>query len=852
MANLLEQAGAAGEPTNFAPLHTNRIFTGLWTNRSLLRDAATSAYQERFGMGRQDSILDGVNSEISQRLTLRRRRGSSVYNANAIPPVKRFYSFNTFTLTDESIRVMADTAAAVYDYTAPDLTLIFQKSPAAVGNKNGTFFLGVGNTLYFTNGVDNKQWLYGPNQVFDWGIIAPTTAPVATQVPRPNPYPNWGPNEAYAAHVQTNNGGFAFNGLVIVGSDNNIQKTTNNNTELGLAEPPWNPPGSTTLDGSTNWFNLGPPAWKTSYGYGLGELCIGYPEPAGTAPQLFVSISSGTSNATGIPPIWPAQIGRQISDGTSGLIWQNIGRALQWSDVGINGQYVTVRNSQYLVDPNGNLQAVYQMGRTGATPPNIWASEKSALTADNTIIWQNAGPYSVPGTAPVLYGYAFKNSVTKDISNMSPRSNPITVIQGNEVTVQGDGSTQNGVDTVILYRTAAGGSTFLYLAEFPNPSPGVKWSYVDTTPDSGLNPTIQAQVAGEGTPLPPGATCLGYHLGRIFAAVGNVVYVSSGPDAIASTSSGNSGFNTTFTAQSKITRFWTCSLGLVVFTVRDAYIILGSATANDPLYMVVFIEQLPLLSYDAFTVNKTTPMLMQGNNIVIALDPSAGIVEIGYPIADKLYEEYDPSTAYVTFHSESSAETALYVANGVDHWYRMNSNNAPEQGSAWSTRADIAQMGCVQSVEVTPGKFRLLIGSTVAGPVLQRDRNARTDNGTSYPVRTVFGNIVLAQPGQLAALSFITLESERAGTRAGLALLLGEIRATPNNPFDKLDRTRQDPTNLPPSETLYSDRYHFEQNQKTAWCRHFQMEVTWPAEDADNELLTFTIFGQTWQEARLQ
>ena len=65
--------------------------------------------------------LGGYNSEISPTLTLRRRPGSSVYNANLIDPaVKRFYSFNTFTLTDEVIRVMADTATAVYDVTATE------------------------------------------------------------------------------------------------------------------------------------------------------------------------------------------------------------------------------------------------------------------------------------------------------------------------------------------------------------------------------------------------------------------------------------------------------------------------------------------------------------------------------------------------------------------------------------------------------------------------------------------------------------------------------------------------------------------------------------------------------------
>ena len=112
----------------------------------------------------------------------------------------------------------------------------------------------------------------------------------------------------------------------------------------------------------------------------------------------------------------------------------------------------------------------------------------------------------------------------------------------------------------------------------------------------------------------------------------------------------------------------------------------------------------------------------------------------------------------------------------------------------------------------------------------------------------LFGSVVLALPGQLAALHFITLEQTRLGTRASLALLLGEIGGS----FEVLDRTRQDPTNLPPSSTLFSDRFHFGQNQKTAWCRHFQMEISWPPEDAANELLTYTIFGQTWQEMRAQ
>ena len=831
MANLLQQAGAASEPSSFAPLHTNRIFTGLWTNRNVLRDAATSDYQERYGMGRQDSILTGHNSEITPRLTLRRRAGSSIYNPSAVPPLNRFYSFNTFSLTTEVIRVMADSASTVYDATAPGLTPIHNKASGA----GPTFFLGVGNILYFTDGIDNKQWNYGTNQVWNWGMTAPTAAPDVYQSVQPNPYSAWRPNTVF----------FAASGpgeLWIKDPNGNMQTPAAGveGGTTGSSEPAWATSGN-TADGSVTWRNAGSATWQPGTTYGVSSgISVAVNTASGTVQMTFKAQNNfGVTGAS--QPNWPSGIGLMVQDG--GVQWQNVGLTLNWA-TGIGPNTVIADTS--IVDPNGYFQGVYQAGKSGpAVPP--FATALGALTQDNNLVWKNTGPFAPAGSAPVRYGYAFKNSVTKDISSMSPATANVTFLQGNWITLRGNGSTDSQADKIIIYRTAQGGSTFLFLDEIANTG-ATQWQYVDHAPDSDLNPQIQAQVAGEGTPLPAGATCLGYHVGRIFAAVGNVVYVSSGPDAIVSTSSGNAGFNTTFTAQSKITRFWTCSLGMVVFTVRDAYIILGTGTPSDPLYMVTFIEQIPLLHYDAFTVNKTTPMLMQGNNMVIALDPSAGIVEIGFPIADRFEEEFDPSAAFVTYHSESSRESALYVANGNGYWYRMNQNNAPEQGSAWSTRANIAGMGCVQSVEVTPGVFRLLYSGNTTGPIMQRDVNARTDNGAAYPVSTVFGSIVMAQPGQLAAISFITLESVRVGTRAGLALLLGEI----SGPFEELNRTRQDPTNLPPSTTLFSDRYHFAQNQQTAWCRHFQMEISWPPEDAANELLTFTIFGQTWQEMRSQ
>ena len=851
MANAIQQAGGASEPSSFAPLHTNRMFTGLWTNRNPLSDASVSTNMEKYGLGLQDSIIAGLNTELSSQLTLRRRRGTSVYNTQTFPAINRFYSFNTFTLTSEVIRVMADTGmggGVVYDATSNTTTpntktAIWTKSAGA----GPTFFLGLGNTLYMTNGVDNKQWVYNPatgaGSIYNWGIAAPTTAPIATQAPRPNPPPSRQPLTVYEAHNPARSGV-----IILPASGGGFLQVFNGTAETGLQEPnPWTQTvGGITQDGTVQWTNLGFYTWTANHAYNLGDVVSAESTPSDVF-YTYVVTQAGTSAAIQPNP-WPANQGLQVGDGT--VVWTNVGRTMNWANIGASTNITSVAQ---ILDTNGNLQSVQQAGKTADGSTTItWGTELGSFTTDGTVVWVNAGPWAVASTATAQWGYAYKNSVG-DISEMSPASTPTTVLLGNAVTLQGMGSADPQVTTIIIYRTAQGGSTFLYVDEIPNP--GAKaWTYVDTTPDSGLNVTIQAQVNGEGTPLPTGATCMVYHLQRFFVAVGNVTYVSSGPDAIASTSSGNAGFNTTFTCQSKIIRYWVSPLGLIIITVRDSYIILGSGTASDPLYQTTFIDGLPLLHYDAFTTHLTTPYMLLGTNVLVALDPSAGITEVGFPIADKLETEFNAATAYVTYHAQASKENALYVDDGVGSWYRMSATSAPETGLNWSPKATLnTPSSAVQSVEILPGTNRLLIGPGPAGgQIRMRDLTVNTDLGIPFIAHATFGSIVLAHPGELAALAFITLEAKKLGSRAALSVLLGEIYGTATSPFEPLGRTRQDPTNLPPSETLYSDRYHFMQSQNPAWCRHFQMDIAWPAEDAPNELLTFTVFGQTWSEYRSQ
>ena len=249
MPNALQQAGAVSEPSNFAPLNTDRIFTGLWTNRNPLRDAATSNNEEKYYGARQDSILGGYNSEISAKLTLRRRFGTSVYNANVFDKINRFYSFNTFTLTQEFVHVLVDTATDVWDATNGAKTSIWHK-----GTTQPTFFLGVGNILYFTNGVENKQWDYTTNTVSDWGIAAPTTAP-SVSLPIFTAYGAWLPSTVFSRTTQQAK-------VVILDPNGNIQVVTLFGTTGTGSSITWNTTvlGGTT-DGGVGWQNRGSPGW---------------------------------------------------------------------------------------------------------------------------------------------------------------------------------------------------------------------------------------------------------------------------------------------------------------------------------------------------------------------------------------------------------------------------------------------------------------------------------------------------------------------------------------------------------------------------------------------------------------
>jgi hypothetical protein len=300
---------------------------------------------------------------------------------------------------------------------------------------------------------------------------------------------------------------------------------------------------------------------------------------------------------------------------------------------------------------------------------------------------------------------------------MSPISNPVIAEIGGAVSISGRGPTDSQADLIVLYRTLQGGSTFFWLAEISvQQIVGGMWNYLDVSPDppapnSTLNLLIPAAVNLENTVAPHGLTNFAFHLNRIWGSVGNLVAFSNAPGLSVGLSYTQFSPSNFFTFPSKVTRLWPMgTAGILVFTVSDIYIITGTTTPAFAPFP--FLKGMGLLNYHALTVMGSIICMYTADGQLVTLDPNSGVTEVGFPIGNLINASFSPLTAYVSWHASGSEDKAIYLADGSTGWYRLAPAAAPEAGLIWSPFAEIVGgTSAVQSVEVLPSVFRLLIGS---------------------------------------------------------------------------------------------------------------------------------------------
>lgn len=765
---------------------------------------------------------------------------------------------------------------------------------------SSTIFDTPSNAIYVCNGFANFETstaqkpgfngvpgsVYGDSHVITWKCIGPISPAIAWHpgqfigsiftfaVEYPN---NPAPNQTAYIHEVTATGG-----------------TTN----ASFAHPHWSTDvGGFTPDNQLLWINLGSATWTalTQYKAWLNSTRTDFSCIEDTNGNLQVCIQAGASGAS-IPTNWGTTYGSTTGDG--GVIWVCVGTATTWVSNAIyylpkDGFSAPTSSNPFggasVKDSNSNIQFVVDSGFSENPGPPAWLTNVGDLTVDNTIVWYNNGPFvakSFSWTQGHQYVFAYKARTTTDLADseappMWPNplgtplgsetgavssASPVFVITGSNagavVTISGPGSTDPQVDTIEIYRTADGGSTFLFLTDIPNPSTvaGVAgtWTLQDFMPDTatatlpGLDPEIQAAINGVNDPPPSNFLPMVYNFQRIWGAAGSSVLWSGGPDTLVGNPNEAFSASDEFTYLATVTRLVKTSQGLITFLTNSIEIIAGGPLTSS-FYTVTLASSIGLLHFDALDTYAGEIYFFSSDSQFKTLSPALALSNSGFPLGEQ-FAAFNATEVRVAV-LQSGVDSCIFVSDGTTGWYRVNPRQIPGGPSGlepvWSPFAAITN-GCqmVQSVETTPGIKKLLVGSALAGQkILKRDLTVFTDNGTSYPANFVMGSITLAHPGQIAGLRFIEADFSGVSYQPTISFLLNEISGsfTPFTAAPQFDPPDIYGATITPSS--YSpNRYYFAGTQAPARCRHLQILVDFGVNATGSEMYNLTIFGRLFTE----
>jgi len=445
MANQFAINGAnPGKQTKYTDLYNVRWSSGLWTNRSPLRDAVTTRLIEKYYGAAGDALIDGLNVEITNRLTLARRPGNPVYDNNSYTNVLYMAPFRLFTANTEQILVMIDQANALYSLSNGVKSLVFTKSTGA----GQSFMQSVGNSLYFGNGVDNKKWL---QSLVTWSAGAtwntPTTPFYTTFLIDSN-----GNIEQLIAATAAS---ATITNVAFVSSTNTLTLTMSASVTLTAGNYiVWGLNTATWLNGITLSLNAAS-ATTTVTGSLLNETRANYPSTADSLGKI--TLIGGSPVSGGTIPVWSTTVPSIANNFQGGItfdntaVWVNRGNPVEnWGlaapttapTPAVGSSRVSwVKNTFYsltsvIIDSNNNIQMVTTAGTTGGSAA-AWSTTLGSTTTQGsavfTLVQHGAGtaPDSLTWTAQVNYFIGQVDNITATSST----GTVITVTCNNNLSV---------------------------------------------------------------------------------------------------------------------------------------------------------------------------------------------------------------------------------------------------------------------------------------------------------------------------------------------------------------------------------------------------------------------------------
>jgi hypothetical protein len=398
----------------------------------------------------------------------------------------------------------------------------------------------------------------------------------------------------------------------------------------------------------------------------------------------------------------------------------------------------------------------------------------------------------------------------------------------------------------MIFRNVDGGGFFFQVATIANPPSG-GWTYTDNNPDTSLNTQLYAPIGLINNIPPAGLTGLEYHANRVWGFVTNVLYYSAGADNAAALNILQNGVSAeswpplnTLTFDAPLTRIVSTNAGLLVFTTKDVWIILGQdLTTFAPTKI---LKGHGLRNFNALDYDGSTLYMYSSDRELLALTPGSGSVEIGFPIGDQLELNFDPTKALIARHVAGSQDNAVYIGDGSTGWYRLNPNQvgaslSGEQSPVFSPFATIGGgVTALNSIETSFGVKQLLIGQ-ISGNILNRSLTTFTDANTPYTWSATIGSLILATAGTLCEVESVTVEELLATPQ--VAVLLDEISGA----FETLPNSVPDPPDLAPSASLNSLRFYLSQGTIPPLARHMQIQLSGAAANTKDEILSVMVRG---------
>ncbi len=444
MANLLEMHGArpSNKEPRFAPLFIDRAFTGLFTQRAALHDPSDLGTLKYYG-GRPDSLWQGSNIELTNRLTLQRRPGLSPFSTVTYPsaPDRAF----SFELINGTIQVIIDTGATSSTETLSVTQVVMSSGGQAIylgvfpdGANNAfvgmsvtiTGFLTAGNNGTFTVLASTLTSITLSNS-----LATPETDPAIATLTKTLSLSQVAMSSGgQAIYIGTLGCGGANNGYVgmtftvtgFLTANNNgvftaVASTSTTLTLTNALATPEIGPASAVSSGAVYYdqqngsktllFGKAPGAGQTSFVAVAGVLYMG----DGVDIRKYTPLNTnGTIWLWGIvaPTTQPTEVVTQVASAsavwTASTFYSTMGLIVATATDGTSTIQQLVSINADLNNPNSNTT----IGVSGNGAP-VWPAV-GAIVVDGTITWTNRGPIDsrFPST-----GY---NGITTGGTNFQP------------------------------------------------------------------------------------------------------------------------------------------------------------------------------------------------------------------------------------------------------------------------------------------------------------------------------------------------------------------------------------------------------------------------------------------------